>query len=287
MCDILNYHTKFKLKKILYNNNRKIVLVWLILMLLINMIMPGIFFKVYGDKFLEEKMIFISSINQCFIFFFGVFIYFRSNRDSEQNVNIKDIICSIIIGTITYTTIRLIVDSFKWLYVGLFNGRLTYNGLENFKITNFIFLLLTLGIIPGICEELFYRRAILNYVKNKKKAFVLSIILFAIAHIFAGFESVVRAFILGVILTYLYQKRRKFYEVLLIHIYYNCLELIFAYYIRFPSDCYYITKYVSSDGECIFGGIMILNAAIILFGIVMLLINIYVNGYKKTYCHNK
>lgn len=256
-------------------------------MIIINMVLPGIFFKIYGDTFLEEKMIFISSVNQCFIFFFGVFIYYRSNSDSEPNVNIKGIIFSIMIGTITYVSIRLIVDSFKWLYVGLFNGSLTYHGLETFKITNFIFLALTLGIIPGICEELFYRKAMINYVKNRKSAFILSIVLFTIAHVFAGFESIVRAFMLGIILTYVYQKRKKFFEVSLIHICYNCLELIFAYFIRFPSDCYYITKYISSDGECIFIGIMILNAAIIILGIVILSMDIYVNGYKNTYFHDE
>lgn len=105
--------------------------------------------------------------------------------------------------------------------ISLFYNMLTINLLTNKEVTELplIVVIMYTGILGPIFEELLFRYFSLNKAKEmfgKKKAIIYVAIFFAFMH--SGFVSIIYAFIIGLVLGYIYLKNRNIVYPIMIHI---------------------------------------------------------------------
>lgn len=214
----------------------------------------------------ENGNIFIlSTINQFFILIFGIGLI-KSKENTcmkEKKIYIPCGIIGILQGIILYIGIRACKDAVLWIDKGLFDHAMMYKEMGEAPFKEILYLIIIIAIVPAYCEEYFYRRAVIGNVNYQKKGVFLSILLFTIAHFMVGKEAMFGAFFLGSVLAVQYYRYQSFALVLMEHMVYNILEIIFTYLIRFPTDIYYISQRVSSGGECISWGLMFLEIVIV------------------------
>ena len=164
---------------------------------------------------------------------------------------------SIIIGSIFICIIEIIYVVFKYKgkkikveqynlfpYILLGIGiTTTYNmilfamnlGNEVNTNINIVFNIICSGIVGPIFEETLFRYSFINYLKkfnNTKMSIIISSIVFAICH--TGITTIIYAFIIGLVNSYLYIKKKNILVPIVIHmsanIFVNVLN-IFNHYI--------------------------------------------------------
>ena len=107
-----------------------------------------------------------------------------------------------------------------------------YNELMNVALnrsTNFGMILLITGILTPVAEEFIFRFEIINIFKDKgeKFAVIISALLFGLAHL-NPIQSTY-AFVMGIILGYLYVSEKNMIKNILFHVAVNASSVIFEY----------------------------------------------------------
>lgn len=242
----------------------KIVILWIILFIIIHFVTPNMYYYFMGHIDKGGDIFKLSTINQFFILLFGIGLIKskESNCIEKKNSYSYDII-GILQGIILYIGIRACKDAVLWIDIGLCKNIMMYQEIGGISFKEMLYLFVIIAIVPAYCEEYFYRRAVISSVIDKKKGVFISILLFTIAHFMVGKEAMFGALFLGSVLAVQYCKYNSFTLVFMEHLMYNILEVIFTYLIRFPTDIYYISQRVSSDGECISWGVMFLEIVIV------------------------
>lgn len=198
--------------------------------------------KYLKNLILSFKEIFLLFILQYVILIFCLFI-FGMNK-------------SIIIGSIFICIIEIIYVVFKYKdkkikvkqynlfpYILLGIGvTTTYNmilfamnvGNEVNTNINIVFNIICSGIIGPIFEETLFRYSFINYLKkfnSTKMSIIISSIVFAICH--TGITTIIYAFIIGLVNSYLYIKKKNILVPIVIHmsanIFVNVLNIFNPY----------------------------------------------------------
>ena len=198
--------------------------------------------KYLKNLILSFKEIFLLFILQYAILIFCLFI-FGMNK-------------SIIIGSIFICIIEIIYIVFKYKdkkikveqynlfpYILLGIGiTTTYNmilfamnlGNEVNTNINIVFNIICSGIVGPIFEETLFRYSFINYLKkfnSTKMSIIISSIVFAICH--TGITTIIYAFIIGLVNSYLYIKKKNILVPIVIHmsanIFVNVLNIFNPY----------------------------------------------------------
>lgn len=106
-----------------------------------------------------------------------------------------------------------------------------YNNMMSMVLgSNFIVVLIMTGILAPIIEELMFRYAIINIMLSKGKVYavVVSSILFGAAHL--NLIQSTYAFVLGLVLGYLYIKKFNLLHSIIFHVVVNSSSVIYEYY---------------------------------------------------------
>lgn len=80
-----------------------------------------------------------------------------------------------------------------------------------------------------MAEEIIFRRCICNWFYNEKVGIFASAFAFGLAHM--NLIQSTYAFLLGLILAYLYKKKNNLTVPTIIHIAINCSSVLFSYFI--------------------------------------------------------
>lgn len=140
---------------------------------------------------------------------------FKKYRRTESNLELKKIFPMISLG----------------LSISLFYNMLTINLQQEKTIINLnIFILILYTVILGpIYEEILFRYISLNKAKekySKKNAIIIITIIFALSH--TNIINIIYAFLLGLILSYIYIKYNNILYPIIIHISANLMSIFIS-----------------------------------------------------------
>ena len=180
-------------------------------------------------------------VEQAVRFLFAVMLYILCSKFKTKNIsfNIKNILYYIVFPSTFYLCIlfavSLVIKSISIFFPIYING-INY---ENVKINlpknakEFIFCLLTF-FFSGFFEEVLYRfyfcEAIKKLLNCKKIVFdvlieIAGVLVFALAHYYSGFYSVINAVFAQLILRFCYKKTGNIYSGFIAHFIYNIISL--------------------------------------------------------------
>lgn len=150
------------------------------------------------------------------VYFVIVSIYlFRKNRRVENHFNIKEIFPCICFG--------ISISVFLNMLIFLFN-----NGTNSGNISFWI-IFISSGIIGPIYEEILFRYILYNRIKKRfsvRKSIFISSLIFGIMHL-QPIKSIY-AFILGIFLSFIYERKKNIIAPILVHISANSIALFLS-----------------------------------------------------------
>jgi membrane protease YdiL (CAAX protease family) len=113
------------------------------------------------------------------------------------------------------------------------NNSINFNTVYFFE---FIKLYLLICILPGICEEFFFRRIVIEQIRpaGKYLSVLISALAFSLYHI--DFNKFIIMFIVGVAFSILYIKSKSLVLLVIIHSIYNSIGLMFILLIGSKSN---------------------------------------------------
>ncbi len=150
--------------------------------------------------------------------------------------------------------------------------------ISKFDFFEFLRMIIFYAIIPAIIEEVYYKGVLGKVSLSKIELYVITVLLFALSH--QGILNVASAFLFGSIMYFRYLKDQNISKLIIIHLVYNVLAIIFANYVMLPfefssliNDSSYIIK---------LPGIIFITIAIALgFGLSYYLFNLSKNEINK------
>lgn len=191
----------------------------LILQLLLNVLAYPLFKQFLNEEqanFLTMGLISMLSLLGAYAF---VKVYIRKD-DSKKTQKHTVIECfKMLVEAIFFTCLLqcvIIYAQEKWgLKNTAVNEILSVEGLDNFLLQ--IFYLTTIGIIPAIFEELFFRKGLIDLTREygDKFAILISSLIFAVIHL--NITQGIFAFFMGIILGTLYVKTGKLRYGMILH----------------------------------------------------------------------
>lgn len=141
-----------------------------------------------------------------------------------KSINIKEILGYAILGVVLNIVISFIVNLLPQNITSDYNAM-----MDQVMIGNFFITLLATGIVAPVVEELLFRYCICDWYHNEKLGIFMSAFIFGLAHM--NLIQSTYAFLLGLILAYLYKKKNNLTVPTIIHIAINCSSVLFTYFI--------------------------------------------------------
>lgn len=165
-----------------------------------------------------DKSIIIGSIFICIIEIIYVIFKYKGKKIKVEQYNLFPYILLGIGITTTYNMILFAMNL----------------GNEVNTNINIVFNIICSGIVGPIFEETLFRYSFINYLKkfnNTKMSIIISSIVFAICH--TGITTIMYAFIIGLVNSYLYIKKKNILVPIVIHmsanIFVNVLNIFNPY----------------------------------------------------------
>ncbi|MGM9876169.1 MAG: CPBP family intramembrane glutamic endopeptidase [Bacilli bacterium] len=165
-----------------------------------------------------DKSIIIGSIFICIIEIIYVIFKYKGKKIKVEQYNLFPYILLGIGITTTYNMILFAMNL----------------GNEVNTNINIVFNIICSGIVGPIFEETLFRYSFINYLKkfnNTKMSIIISSIVFAICH--TGITTIIYAFIIGLVNSYLYIKKKNILVPIVIHmsanIFVNVLNIFNPY----------------------------------------------------------
>ena len=151
-----------------------------------------------------------------------LFIAFKKKEKIYQKLSVKSLVAYIGLGISLNLIVSGVVSSLPA------QSTSEYDGLMQMVMTdNFFLTLVASGIIAPIVEEIIFRYCICNFYKSSKVAIFVSALAFGIAHMNLIQSSY--AFVLGIILAWLYVKTRNLLVPTIVHLTINSTSVIYEY----------------------------------------------------------
>lgn len=161
------------------------------------------------------------------------FYYFLNKRKPALTTWEGKTILYVVLGSAALFTISSLMQSI-WDYY--FMDPILAEVIGANPNTRIFGLLITVGILGPIYEEIVFRGLILRLLKritlNRYFAIIFSSLLFGIVHLnwfapFSAFFSVISAFIFGLVVAAIWEKTENIYLCILFHMTYNFLAILF------------------------------------------------------------
>ncbi len=260
----------------------KIVIIFVFVESIANILLPVIFMYTAGIEGTEMQVNTMSNISQCIVLFVA---YHYIDHDKDNIKNNEHFIISGIYGIVMSLFLaifnNLYLDGIHLIEIVSTDNDALQNIYQNeITIKSGILLFFTYGIIPAVCEEMFYRKMIasrLITICSEKTIVVFSGLLFAMAHL--SWEKIIPMFLFGVLLMYSYMRYKNIAWCVGMHLIYNVVHIIIQYKIPLPSSTYFISSRYASRDEAILWGVRYITIGI-LFGIIVVLIYMHRNKKK-------
>lgn len=145
----------------------------------------------------------------------------------NKNTSIYVLIC-VCIGILTLFLLSGILNYFE-LFVK-FIGKSANSVSYPLNTKNYLISLISLALIPAICEELFFRGVLVNSLKEKGDIFaiIFSSIMFAIFHF--SLSQLLYPICFGLILSIVYLRTKNIFFPMLLHFVNNALTISIQYF---------------------------------------------------------
>ncbi|MBP3596352.1 MAG: CPBP family intramembrane metalloprotease [Clostridia bacterium] len=241
------------------------LMLWLILQLIGSLIMPGLVNGLFKNVLSEKSIYWLYTGLVSLISLFIPTIFMNSyvetdNRTVKKTHNVEKFL---LLGFGAIMVIQYL-QQFILEKIGsdyeLFSSDLLVNSGDT--IMDKILFFVTLAVIPGIFEELFMRKALLNYGKQFGNYFtvIVSSIIFALLHM--NLQQGIFAFLMGIVFGYIALKTQNVKLTIILHILNNGLVALGAI---FSANKLILT--------IINGGFLIIGS----FGAILLLVTFFKN----------
>lgn len=169
------------------------------------------------------------------IAFAGVFVWYARHLNKHELINkpndksIKYILICIVIGIATLFLLSGALNYFQ-LLVDKLGFESAVLGYELDSPSNYVISLISLAILPAICEELLFRGVLVNCLKSKGPMFaiIVSSVMFSIFHFSPS--QLIYPFCFGLILSIVYLRTRNIIFPILLHFINNALSLSIQYF---------------------------------------------------------
>lgn len=168
-------------------------------------------------QYIHENMLWVLLI-ECIIFIPLFYHVYKKYRMENVSYCLRDIIQFILLSIIVSAILNFVIIFVKHML-----------GVSITTTSISVAVILSTGIIGPILEEFLFRGIVygkLCIFFNSKKAFWLSIIIFAFFH--SGIYDIVFAFLIGYLLTFIYQKYHDIRLSSLSHIAVNITSLLLS-----------------------------------------------------------
>lgn len=151
------------------------------------------------------------------------------NKSSNAKSNIQYAIICVLLGLFTLFALSPLLNYFQLLLdkLGKPAPTLSYN-IDT--PTKFIISLISMAVIPAICEELVFRGVMVNCLKEKGYAFaiIMSSIIFAMFHF--SLTQLIYPLCFGIILSVVYLRTKNILYPMLLHFINNALTISIQYF---------------------------------------------------------
>lgn len=224
------------------------------------------------------------------IILYGGMSFFLLNKYKVGFLNIglhiksfKSIISTFFLGVIIFIFLRVIRDSFRWIYIGLTGDVSAFQVAPVMESKELFLTIIFFALIPSVFEELFFRILpyhILNKVYSHEKIIVVSAIIFSLFHINAGIESLLISFVLGIFLMKILVKGKSYLVVILIHFIYNFFVILYNNVLIFPTDVFFISLWAGSAGEAMVIGSLFSVLPLVSLSMYLYFKSRHINGGK-------
>ena len=214
--------------------------------------------------------------------FLSIYFYITKRKNipllksyEKDKLNYKQIIILVLIALVCLFLISPIINVFDAILVELGFSTSTLPISLN-KPINFIYLILTLGVLAPLSEELLFRGIIFSGLKEKgnKTAILISNLMFMLVHL--SIHQTVYQFILGIILALVVLYTNNIFSSILIHFINNTFVLI----INYINPYFFDYKFLSS-GYIILALVLFFVAIITLYELLKMLKKQKKNNDKK------
>lgn len=198
-----------------------------------------------------------------------VFVFFIFNKKSNNIIiskpNLKKLLIYILIAIISFFMLSPVINCCDFLFVNL---GIQLNVLPyELNLQNFLFSIVSLVILPAICEELLFRGFIFKGLKPIGKSFsiLMSALFFALFHM--SIDQFLYPFLMGLLLGVIMHRENNILYCIVVHLVNNFLSLIFSYW-----------------GISLFSNhiwFFILAIALLIIFLALLLPNVFKNSTKR------
>lgn len=159
-----------------------------------------------------------------------VFLIYRNRLKKDVILNKHDkqnstfIWLSIALGVATLFLLSGTINHFQWLIekMGVEAGTLNY---EINSFPKYLISLISLAVVPAICEELLFRGVIINVLRERGTAFaiIMSSVMFSLFHF--SLSQLIYPVCFGIILAIVYLRTNNIFFPMLLHFANNALSL--------------------------------------------------------------
>lgn len=159
-----------------------------------------------------------------------VFVFGNNNKENHifKKVHFKKILILILIAVFSFLCLYPIITCFDVLLIklGIKLGTLPYE----LTTTNYFISIISLVILPAVCEELLFRGLIFQGLKKHGKSFaiILSSVMFSIYHM--SLSQTIYPILIGLLLGVIMYYEENIYYCIAVHLTNNFLSLTLSYF---------------------------------------------------------
>ena len=150
-----------------------------------------------------------------------------------KKINFKSVLICFAIGILTFFVNLFIASFFNMLLSGAgytFGASSSSGGESSYTVVNFLIEVVTVAILPAICEEFVHRGLLLRGtadIVGYKKAIIISSILFGLMHL--NIQQFFYATILGLFMGFVVTMTRSIVPAIIIHFCNNFINVYFSF----------------------------------------------------------
>lgn len=220
----------------------------------------------------QERQIYMGLIiTEYLLILFPVILYLKVKRHNLKeflrinSLSFKQILYIVLIVILSYP----IAVFFNYLGILLLSkfGRIMPNPIPiPSDINEFLFEFFIVALTPGLCEEIMFRGMIMKSyeVYDRKKAIVLSAVLFGIFHF--NFQNLLGPIFLGILFGILVSKTKSLFSSIIGHTINNTIALIIGF---FSGHIQQTSEEMVLDTGMMVYGVVILGIIALLFWIIV------------------
>ena len=199
-------------------------------------------------------------------------------------MNFKLVLYSVLLGICLYF-LTIIMSRFFNGILFLFGYSGGSSGSSEFPLSSYLIQIVTVAILPALCEEFIHRGLLLQGTKHESfgKAIIISSVLFGLIHL--SIVQVFYAIILGIIMGYVAVITKNIWPAVIVHFMNNFLSITSSYFLSFENGYSVFMNNLSdklTNINFIVIVLVIILGMILLFGAIYLLLNrLYFNSIVK------